>query len=316
MPSSTPPTAGTTTLEGFDAAVLTAGPLEATFLPELNMICSSLRHRGDELLESGRGPRVYRETGAVFGIPLLHPWANRLGADAYEVHGRRVGLPPGPPVQREENGLPIHGIVSEGWAVAALDAGDDGARVAGVLDFAHEVFPFPHRLEVEARLTPADLTITTTVTPTAAVPVPVAFGFHPYLRLPRGERGGWRVRLPARRHLVLDERSLPTGEGSPEEAETFLLAQRHFDDAYDGIEQGARFELEGDGLVLSVRFEEGFPEAQVFSPPAGRFVCFEPMTAPVDALRTGAGLRSVAPGDSFAARFSVAVSEAPPAAGP
>jgi galactose mutarotase-like enzyme len=51
----------------------------------------------------------------------------------------------------------------------------------------------------------------------------------------------------------------------------------------------------------------GFPVAQVFSPPGAPFVCFEPMTAPTDALRSGMGLRRVAPGDAFTAVFRIAV---------
>ena len=49
---------------------------------------------------------------------------------------------------------------------------------------------------------------------------------------------------------------------------------------------------------------EGYELAQVFAPAGGRFVCLEPMTAPVNALLTGA-CRIVEPGDSFSARFVV-----------
>jgi aldose 1-epimerase len=56
-----------------------------------------------------------------------------------------------------------------------------------------------------------------------------------------------------------------------------------------------------------VRFRSGYPYAQVFSPPGGRFICFEPMTAPVDALRSGEGVRLVAPGRSFAAEWQLEV---------
>jgi galactose mutarotase-like enzyme len=45
----------------------------------------------------------------------------------------------------------------------------------------------------------------------------------------------------------------------------------------------------------------------VFSPRGRAFICFEPMTAPTNALRSGAGLRHVAPGDAFTATFSIAV---------
>ncbi len=52
--------------------------LEATFLPGAGMLCSSLRHRGEELLAQNRGVEAYVERGKTMGIPLLYPWANRL----------------------------------------------------------------------------------------------------------------------------------------------------------------------------------------------------------------------------------------------
>jgi aldose 1-epimerase len=45
----------------------------------------------------------------------------------------------------------------------------------------------------------------------------------------------------------------------------------------------------------------------VYAPRAGQFICFEPMTAPTNALRSGDGLRVLAPGERFTAGFSIAV---------
>ena len=52
----------------------------------------------------------------------------------------------------------------------------------------------------------------------------------------------------------------------------------------------------------------GYPFAQVFAPPGSDFVCFEPMTAPANALaRGGPDLTLVAPGESYGAAFAVGV---------
>jgi galactose mutarotase-like enzyme len=299
------------TFEGFDSLELVAGRTQATFVPGLGMIGASLLHDGEELLDRQRGLEVYRDTGAVLGLPLLHPWANRLGADEYEVGGRHVVLPPGPPIHREEHDLPIHGVMSDGWRVDALDAGGDAATAQASLDFDAGVFPFAHRISLAARLAGDALSVTTTVTPTGEAAVPVSFGFHPYLRLPGADRGEWRISLPRRRHLVLDDRMLPTGEGTDEAAETFALADRTYDDGYDGIAPGAAFSASAGGRTITVTFDAGYPVAQIYSPPGGQFICFEPMTAPVDALRTGEGLRLVEPGGSFTARFTIAVERQP-----
>src|ERR671919_2565660 len=89
------------TTEGFDAVTLAAGALEATFVPQLGMVGASLRHAGEELLDRRGGLRAYRDTGAVMGLPLLHPWANRLARDELITHGRRIRLP-GPPLVRRD----------------------------------------------------------------------------------------------------------------------------------------------------------------------------------------------------------------------
>jgi galactose mutarotase-like enzyme len=308
------PTIEHRSVEGVDAVTLAAGALEATFVPRLGMVAASFRHAGEELLDRRGGLRAYRDAGAVMGVPLLHPWANRLARDELVVQGRRVRLSDAPLVRRDVHDLPIHGLLGAhpGWEVHALDADGHAARLVAELDFAAdgalaEAFPFPHALVLEARLSAHELRITTTLRPTGGVPVPIAFGFHPYLRIPRFDRRGWELRLPPRRHLELDAFGLPTGRRTDADATAFLLAGAAFDDAYDSVEDGAVFSVSAGGREIAVTFESGFPAAQVFSPAGASFVCFEPMTAPTNALVSGDGLRFAAPGEPFTATFSISV---------
>src|SRR5205823_910935 len=80
-------------VDGFDAIRLTAGSLDAAFVPQVGMAGASLCHQGDELLSRETGLDAYLATGAVMGIPLLHPWANRLDREDYEAAGVAVRLP-------------------------------------------------------------------------------------------------------------------------------------------------------------------------------------------------------------------------------
>jgi aldose 1-epimerase len=312
------PSARRRRFEDCEAVALAAGALEATFVPERGMVGVSLCHAGEELIDRQRGLRVYRERGAVMGIPFLHPWANRLAGFSYSLYGREVQLPHGPPLVRcDEHGLPIHGLLaaSPNWQLEALEADGAGARISSALDFgAHPelvgAFPFPHRVQLDAELTTERLTITTRIRPTGDTPVPISFGFHPYLRLPGADRAGWVVTLPHRRHLLLDDRGVPTGETEERAAAAFALGDRHFDDGYDQLVDGAEFSVSDGERTITVTFERGFPVGQVFAPPGSRFICFEPMTAPTNALRTGAELRRVMPGREFAAAFSIAVADA------
>jgi aldose 1-epimerase len=308
------PSAARRHVEGCEAVSLSAGELEATFVPERGMVGVSLLHSGDELLDRQGGLRAYADRGAVMGIPFLHPWANRLAGFSYSLHGRDVRLPSGPPlVHCDEHGLPIHGLLagSRYWEVVALDADGDRARVHAALDFgAHAelmaAFPFRHEVMLEAALTSTRLTITTRIRATGGAPVPISFGFHPYLRLPGSDRAGWQVALPARRHLLLDDRGVPTGETEDRPATEFALADRQFDDGYDGLADGAEFSVSDGDRKLAVTFERGYPVGQVFAPARSPFICFEPMTAPANALCSGAA-RLVAPGESYTAAFSIAV---------
>jgi aldose 1-epimerase len=297
-------------LEGHQLLTIAAGDLEASFAPRLGMAGVSLRHRGVELLDRRAGLTAYARQGAVMGIPLLHPWANRLDAHEYTLDGHAVRLPPGPPlVHCEEHGLPIHGLLnaSPHWHVTP---GPD--ELVATLSFgAHPellaAFPFPHDLTIRARLDPAGLEIATTLRPTGDEAVPVSFGFHPYLRLPGTDRAKWRLTLPDRRHLATDERAIPTGSTREEPAAAFALADRGFDDGYDELQPGARFGVSGGDRAIAVTLVRGYPAAQIYSPPGAQFICFEPMTAPTNALRSGTGLRRVAPGDEFTAVFRIGV---------
>lgn len=291
------------------------GGVEATFVPEAGMIGCSLRHAGEELLGQRGGLRRYVESGSTMGIPFLHPWANRLGRGAFELAGREVDLElDGLPLKRDGNGLPMHGLLSAaaGWRVERHAELDDGGVLAASFDFGAyprllEAFPFPHRVGIEAKLAGAELTIAATVTPTGEVAVPIAFGFHPYLCLPGAPRTEWVLEAPVGERLLLDERQLPTGEREPAAIEPGPLGSRTYDDAFLAPAGGAPFALRGGGRRIELRMGEGYRFAQLYAPADTDAVAIEPMTAPTDALVTGADLTAVGPGESFGASFAIRV---------
>jgi galactose mutarotase-like enzyme len=274
--------------------------LEATFAPEAGMLGAALRDRGEDLL-------------SPLGIPLLHPWANRLSAPGYLAAGRRGRVPRASFIPRDEKGLAIHGVTQppSAWSVEEQAPNRLRARLLYPGDAErHEAFPYPHRLEVDAELFACELRVRTTLTPTADVAVPVAFGYHPYLQLPGVARRAWHVTLPVMRRLDLDHDQLPTGGSRMQPAWAGRLNGQCWDDAFTDVPDGAAFVLEGGGRRITVRFDDGFGVAQLFAPRAADVVCFEPMTAPVDALVTGHGLRVVPPGGRHSATFSIRVEDA------
>lgn len=225
------------------------------------MVCASLTVGGQELLGLRDGLDAYVERGKTMGIPLLHPWANRLFGWRY---GEVELEEDAPGVRDDGEGHPIHGLV-HGTAHFEVVAHDETSLRAR-LDFgAHpewlRSFPFPHVLEVAVHLRPDGMTHRTTLRNTGVAPVPVSFGWHPY--------------------FVTPERWEPVDE--PSQERTFTVGR------------------------VTVELLDGYDVAHRFVPPAGDVVAFEPMTAPIDALRTGVGLRHVPPGGSFTAAFRIRV---------
>jgi galactose mutarotase-like enzyme len=295
-------------LETVTLSVPSAG-LSATFVPAAGMVCCSLVHDGDELLAQNRGLQAYAAAGKTMGIPLLHPWANRLGAWSYRALERTVDLRPlEPSLPEDEHALPIHGVLPGRWRVVSATAAASAARLTAELDAgrgspAYEAFPFAHRMRIDAEVGAGTLRVRTTLVPDDG-PVPVAFGFHPYLA-PGGERERWWIRLPVRRRIALDGRAIPTGASEPVEPYEGLLDGRHYDDGFDRLAEAPVFAVEGGGRRIEVAYEAGYPVAQVFAPPGRAFICFEPMTAPANALVAG-GFATATPAAPYAATFAVA----------
>ena len=292
------------------------GALEATFVPELGMIGCSLRHQGEELFAQGEGLDAYAAKGATFALPLLHPWANRVSSWEFELGGHQIRLDPDSPLTNRDapTGTAIHGLLAASPHWRPTDA--EKHRVTAELDFGAvpdylAAFPFPHRLAYTAVISGETLTVSLTVIADADSAVPVSFGFHPYLTLPGSDRRGWQVEIPVARQVEVDDRMIPTGETIAIASGQLdgPLGDRTFDTGYDRLVDGPApmFVVADDRRRIALTHVKGYPVSQVYAPERSQFICFEPMTAPVDALVSGVGLRWVQPGEQFEAVFSISV---------
>lgn len=284
--------------------------LTATFVPEAGMIGTSLSDGGVELFGQRRGLEAYVSNHRTMGMPILYPWANRLSSNGYGVEGTVVTLTPGTGgVRTDQHGVPIHGVLAAypNWTVTTTLE----SRLTAELDFAARpallaTFPYPHLLTVDYTLADRTLTVTTTVTATTGARVPLCFGFHPYLQLPDVPRADWQIETPHMRLCQVNAWGIPTGATEDHPARTEVLGDKFFDDGFDGIAPGSVFAVSGGDRRIEVCFEKGYPAGQVFAPGNDDVVCFEPMAAPTDSLRSG-GYRVVQPGESAEAVFSIRV---------
>ncbi|HEY2772801.1 MAG TPA: aldose 1-epimerase [Candidatus Binatia bacterium] len=286
--------------------------LRAAFIPSLNMLGCSLEFDGEELLHLRAGVQAYADSRKTCGIPLLHPWANRLAGNHYRIGGQHVALVDDRhTIPRDANGLPIHGLLSgrTPWSVTESTT-DNAAALDARFDFSSSDllanFPFPHLLQMHVRVRDGELTISTVLTPTSERSVPVSFGYHPYFRIPAVQREDWVVTLPVRKHLILDAMSIPTGRTETVEIETAPLGERAWDDCFTSIVSPGVFAIEGGRRRIEVELGRGYPFVQLFAPSGSDFLAIEPMTAPANALVSDHLDLGVAPhGDRFEATFTI-----------
>ena len=292
------------------ARTIVSGDLQAVFLPRHGMLGASLRHRNVELLRRIEDLQAAAAKGSSAGIPLLHPWANRLASSNYRAAGREVILDLSSPLLHlDEHGLPMHGVPWSLLAWEVTEATQD--LLAAHLDWTSSellaIFPFRHRLKIDATLRPDELVLETMLKASPDGPVPVSFGFHPYFGLPDLPRAQWQLELPAMRRLVLDASGIPTGEEEAFDGFDSQLGDDNFDDCFATLDKVPSFSLSGAGRRITVAFLEGYRYAQIFAPKGKEFVALEPMTAPTSALTSGRGLHLVEAGGEYRSAFRIRV---------
>jgi aldose 1-epimerase len=294
--------------------------VSATFVPRAGMVCSSMTHDDDEMLGQRYGLAGYLETGRTFGVPILAPWANRLGRMAYAVvhEGggvRRIDVNPNTPHLRfDPYGQPIHGLLrgSPDWEVVALETSAMEASITAHLVFDQRrvdfsAFPFEHRIDFKASLRATSLTFSTEIHATGQDEVPIAFGWHPYLTIPGLPRSEWEVYFPFTRRCPLGPTLLP--EGTREDVEPIVgrLGDRRLDDLFADVENGTTAFIRGNGRRMSIRFDTGYDWAILYGPPHRDHICVEPMTAASDPFSGQDPMEVVPRGKSFRAAFTISV---------
>ncbi len=293
-------------------------------------IAPSLGNRAFEMLVAGENILYFPHDNVsglkgdrhLNGIPFLAPWANRMPG-GFHANGKRylfnMGLDP---IRPDQNGTPIHGLLTASpfWEATDLGADETSAHLTSRLQFwkypdLMANWPFAHEYEMTYRLAGGALEVSVTVTNLSVEPMPVAVGFHPYFQLPGVPIAEAVAHLPVRLHIETDSRLIATGETTPVAFEDRIsLSGRHFDDGFTGLERNAAgqaiFYVEGRGKRIEVAFGPKYQVAIVYAPPGQNYICFEPMSAVTNGVNLAHDgkypeLQTVAPGGQWQESFQV-----------
>lgn len=263
---------------------------------------------GHEVVQ-GFGPGQWSHGGRG---QVLAPWPNRLGDGAYAFRGAEAQAA----LDEPRLGNAIHGLVR--WLPWRVEAKAQNVVALHCPLRPTPGYPFSLDLRVEYRLGRHGLTVTTRAVNPGEVGLPLGVGFHPYLTAGSARVDDLHLRLAASAALVLDDRSLPTGEARPVAgSELDFTAARQIgparmDTAFTGLERDrsglawASLDDPVGGRGVDVWLDESFRYLMCYTgdtldePDLRRTaVALEPMTCPPDAFRSGRDLIVLEPGQEW-----------------
>lgn len=306
------------TVDGIQVAVLRdkAHQTEVRVVPSIGNNAYSMKVKGQEIFYS-----PYKTLGelkakpVLSGNPFLAPWANRIDGVSYWANDHQFWFNPHLGNLRPDgNKNPIHGLLmfTDQWKVVESKASDSAAVLRSRLEFYRNPlwmaqFPFAHAIEMTYRLKDGELEVITEIENLSSEKFPVAIGYHPYYKLP-GERDSWSVHIPAKDHIELSTKLIPTGERKPVSMpDPFPLKGAQQDDVYTSLVRkngNAEFWVSNGKQKLTFAFGPKYQVGVVYAPPGRDFICFEPMAGITDAFNQHhAGkypeLQSIAPGEKW-----------------
>jgi aldose 1-epimerase len=258
----------------------------------------------DEICSIGRGQ-------------LLLPWPNRIEDGQYEFAGRMHQAPINEPARHNA----LHGLTRwMNWA--AVEEAPDRVLMSLVLH-PQDGYPFTLRFDVEYRLSAGGLAIQTTASNLGGQAAPYGTGHHPYLTVDALIDEA-RLKIPALMRLELNARLIPTGRVLPNRGTAYDFLQLRPIGSLKMDTAFANLVADSDGVIrahlqapageprITLWMEPVYKFLMVFTPDAipdrtrrRRSIAIEPMTCAPNAFRSGDGLITLQPGDSWSSRWGI-----------
>lgn len=247
----------------------------------------------------------------------LIPWPNRLRDGTYSFEGEELQLPLSEPAKHNA----IHGLVR--WTrFTAADRAENRVRMEQLL-LPQAGYPFALSVAIEYALGDDGLTVTTTAENAGTRDLPFGAGAHPYLTAGTETVDECTLRAPGARRMVTDEQAIPTGEepavdGTEYDFRTAReLGAVQLDTGYADLVRDAdgraRVELSAPGgPTVGLWLDEAYPYLMLFTgdslPEAERRrrgLGVEPMSCAPNALASGEGLVTLAPGGRWRGSWGI-----------
>lgn len=240
---------------------------------------------------------------------VLFPFPNRLDGGKYNWLGKSYQFP----LNNEAMGNAIHGFVrEEAFEAEYVFLGKEMASIRCYFDYlgTRAYYPFPFSLEIEFSIHDSGkFELQIEVENLHTTPIPIGFGWHPYFRL-SNLADHHRMQLPACKKVSINDRMIPTGEGTPyNEFKTLTkLADTALDNCFQASKTSGQYQmtLEGEDQAIQVKAAATeFPFFQVFTPPHRESIALEPMSGNVDMFNNQQGLVSLGPDEHWKGKITV-----------
>lgn len=294
----------------------------AVIVPGAGCQCLGYRAGMLEVIAGPANPDAWREHPHRGGIPILFPWPGRVAGACFTFEGREYRLPVNDPA----HGHAIHGLACE-RAFRVMRRGP--CFVTAILDSSdyadlNSIWPWPFVLEIDYEVGKG-LRLKARITNSGDLVMPFGFGAHPYFHAPlnpKGVRDAMLIELDANARWPLDARLIPTGDAERLAGKYDLRAPRPlgadtYDDAFRMVPIAERTSAPRARLIdpsleiaLEIGADPAFGDFVVYAPAERPVVALEPYTCAPDAFNLAArgiaaGMRELAPGQTFEAGFEI-----------
>jgi aldose 1-epimerase len=240
---------------------------------------------------------------------VLAPWPNRVRDGQWTDVGTVRQLSISEPKFHNA----IHGLLR--FTAYEIEKTDAAATLRAMIH-PQTGYPYEIATSVTYTLTESGIRVTHSLTNRSTENAPVALGTHPFVTIGDVDPHDLVLTVSAKTLLETDERMLPLrAVPAPEEMRTGVrlgevTLDTGFADLIPDADDLIRHSLSApDGRLVTLWQEQEFGYVQVFTtanyPGHDLAVAIEPMTAPIDGLNSGLGIRRLAQGETWTLSWGI-----------